>query len=144
VYVPCRVALVVLAGASVLDALSALIAADWVGAPAALLLDASFDGFPKDLLAPLEPQRFSTGDELSSRLAERTWDRVRVVGPNAPAVAPRLDSFAPSVESGDVSDSGYVELRRYVVEQSRSVARHRHGNMSLPLALRSVQRPPTS
>jgi hypothetical protein len=43
------------------------------------------------------------------------------------------------VESGGVHDSGYVELRRYVLEQARSIARHRHGNLSLPLALRSIQ-----
>jgi hypothetical protein len=78
--------------------------------------------------------------DLASRLSVREWDRVRVVGPKASAVAARVELVVPSVEAGAVHDSGYVELRRYVLEQSRSIARHRHGNMSLPLALRSAKR----
>lgn len=139
VYVPCAVALVLLAGTSVVDAVSALIAADWVGSAVVRFVDERLDALPAELLSRLEAERFSSVNELATGLAKHGWDRVRVVGPEASRVSRKLGDVAPSVEAGDVHDSGYVELRRYVVEQSRSVARHRHGNMSLPLALRSVK-----
>jgi hypothetical protein len=60
---------------------------------------------------------------------------LRLVGPESGRLATELGELAPSVEASPVHDVGYVELRRYVVEQSRSVAKHRHGNMSYELAL---------
>jgi RHH-type proline utilization regulon transcriptional repressor/proline dehydrogenase/delta 1-pyrroline-5-carboxylate dehydrogenase len=143
-YVPCRLAVVLLGGASTLDVLSALIAAEWVGSPPIVFAEESFDGLAPELLEALEAERFSGSVDLASRLSSRPWDRVRVIGPKATAVAPKLAAAAPSVESSPVHDSGYVELRRYVLEQSRSIARHRHGNLSLPLALRSVKTEPAS
>jgi hypothetical protein len=139
VYVPCRVAVVLLSGTTLLDALSVLIAAEWVGSPPVVLAERSFDALSSELLEVLEAERFSSSSDLASLLSVRTWDRVRVVGPTAAVVALELEASAPSVESGAVHDSGYVELRRYVLEQARSIARHRHGNLSLPLALRSVE-----
>jgi RHH-type proline utilization regulon transcriptional repressor/proline dehydrogenase/delta 1-pyrroline-5-carboxylate dehydrogenase len=143
-YVPCRLAIVLLSGTSTLDALSVLIATEWVGSPPALFVEDAFDALLPELLEALEAQRFSGAVDLESRLAVRAWDRVRLVGPKASVVGRRLGAVAPSVEAAPVHDSGYVELRRYVLEQSRSIARHRHGNLSLPLALRSVKRRPTS
>jgi RHH-type proline utilization regulon transcriptional repressor/proline dehydrogenase/delta 1-pyrroline-5-carboxylate dehydrogenase len=139
-YVPCRLAVVLLFGASTLDALSVLIAAEWVGSPPTLFVEESFDALRPELLEALEAERFSGAIDLQSRLGARDWDRVRVIGPNAVPIAARLESVAPSVVGAPVHDSGYVELRRLVLEQSRSIQRHRHGNMSLPLALRSVKK----
>jgi RHH-type proline utilization regulon transcriptional repressor/proline dehydrogenase/delta 1-pyrroline-5-carboxylate dehydrogenase len=144
VYVRCRVAIVLLSGTSALDALSALIAAEWVGSPPVVLVDGSFDAISAELVEVLEAERFSSTADLVSRLSVRTLDRVRVIGPSAGTVALALEGSAPSVESGAVHDSGYVELRRYVLEQASSIARHRHGNMSLPLALRSSRPEPSS
>jgi RHH-type proline utilization regulon transcriptional repressor/proline dehydrogenase/delta 1-pyrroline-5-carboxylate dehydrogenase len=138
-YVPCRLAVVLLTGTSTLDALSVLIAAEWVGSPPTLLVEDAFDALDPELVEALEAERFSGVVDLESRLASRAWDRVRLVGPRAGGFASRLDAVSPSVEAGPVHDSGYVELRRYVLEQSRSIARHRHGNLSLPHALQSVR-----
>jgi RHH-type proline utilization regulon transcriptional repressor/proline dehydrogenase/delta 1-pyrroline-5-carboxylate dehydrogenase len=144
VYVPCRLAIVLLSGTSTLDALSVLIAAEWVGSPPTLFVEEDFDTLRPELLEALEAERFSGVVDLESRLGRRDWDRVRVVGPKAPTVVRRLDAAAPSIDGAPVHDSGYMELRRSVLEQSQSIARHRHGNMSLPLALQSIRTRTTS
>jgi hypothetical protein len=64
----------------------------------------------------------------------RSYERVRVLGPaTGPAFEAQraLVEVSPHLEAEPVHDAGYVELRRFTVEQSRSVARHRHGNLSL-------------
>jgi hypothetical protein len=53
------------------------------------------------------------------------FDRVRVLGPSTgPAFEAQraLAEVSPSLDAEPVHDSGYIELRRYVLEESRSVA----------------------
>ena len=98
-------------------------------------------------LVPETAPRYTDPGALAALARARPYDRVRVLGPAtgpASSALPELVAVAPHVEVEPVSDSGYVELRRYVVEQSRSVAEHRHGNVSLVQALerRKAERTP--
>jgi RHH-type proline utilization regulon transcriptional repressor/proline dehydrogenase/delta 1-pyrroline-5-carboxylate dehydrogenase len=134
VYRPCRMAVVVLAGSEELDLLCTLVAAHMVGAEIELFAE---EGAPSAIQRMLgeDPLFFRTLEELEAPLVEGRFERLRLLGTEARAASARLTSAAPSLDADPVSESGYVELRRYVSEQSRSIARHRHGNLSLYLAL---------
>ncbi len=138
-YRPCRVAVVVLTGTTKLDAVSTLLAARLVGAGVRVLVEGDGGALDPALLAAAGAELVADLDAARGVLAAETWDWVRVVGERAAERRVELAGLAPGSEAGPVSDSGYVELRRYVIEQSRSVARHRHGNMSLELALLGVR-----
>jgi RHH-type proline utilization regulon transcriptional repressor/proline dehydrogenase/delta 1-pyrroline-5-carboxylate dehydrogenase len=137
VYRTANVLVVVPKTASELDVLSALVAAQLAGAPIELCAELRHASERFERLIPGETARFSTAEELSALVAERSFDRVRVLGPSTgPAFEAQraLAAVSPSLETEPVHDSGYIELRRYVLEESRSVARHRHGNLSLSAA----------
>jgi len=136
-YRPARVALVVVAGSSALDVLCAAVAARLVEAELVVLLDERAGPYSEPLRAALSPVAFSTLAEVHAALAGMTWDRLRVLGLDPGAAQAELADLAPSIDCSVVHDAGYVELRRYVIEQSRSIARHRHGNLSLALAVRA-------
>ncbi len=139
VYRAAHVLLVVPKSASELDLLSALFAAELVGAKVELVAEhrPASPHFER-LVPPDAAGWYASAAELARRLAGRSFDRVRVLGPatgrahEAPGV---FDAVSPSVEGEAVHDVGYVELRRFAVEQSQSIARHRHGNMSLIAAV---------
>jgi RHH-type proline utilization regulon transcriptional repressor/proline dehydrogenase/delta 1-pyrroline-5-carboxylate dehydrogenase len=144
VYRPARVLVVVPRSASELDLLSALFAAQLVGAALTLAVEErpGSDRFRR--LLPGGTPRFADARALVG-LELAGYDRIRVLGPaTGPAAeaAPTLVAASSHLDADPVHDSGYVELRRYVVEQSRSVAQHRHGNLSLTAALerRKAQR----
>jgi len=139
VYRPARVALVVGAGASALDVLSATVAARLVEAELTIVLDVSAGPYSPLLRAALESSLFQSLSEVRAPLVGMTWDRVRVLGLDQRAVQGALAGLAPSIDCSAVHETGYVELRRYVLEQSRSIARHRHGNLSLALAVRAAR-----
>jgi RHH-type proline utilization regulon transcriptional repressor/proline dehydrogenase/delta 1-pyrroline-5-carboxylate dehydrogenase len=137
VYRTARVLVVIPKTVSELDVLSALLAAHLAGTPVELCVEerAGSERFER-LISP-EATRFAQVDELEAIVFGRTFDRVRVLGPSTgPAFEAQLAlaQASPSLETEAVHDSGYVELRRYVLEESRSVARHRHGNLSLSAA----------
>jgi hypothetical protein len=139
VYRPAHVLLVVPKSASELDVLSALFAAQLVGAKLELVAEhrAPSERFER-LVPPDAAAWYASAAELERRLAGRSFDRVRVLGPatgRAHETAAVFDAVSPSVEAEPVHDAGYVELRRYALEQSQSIARHRHGNMSLVAAV---------
>ncbi len=85
-----------------------------------------------------EAPRFADGRTLVALATGQSYERVRVLGPSTgPAFEETraLIEVSSQLDSEPVHDAGYVELRRYTVEQSRSVARHRHGNLSLIAAM---------
>ncbi|HEV8550073.1 MAG TPA: hypothetical protein VGQ57_13610, partial [Polyangiaceae bacterium] len=138
VYRPARVLVVVPKSASELDVLSALLAARLAGADPDVAAEVRHESARFTRLIPPERARFSDAAALGELVRGREYERVRVLGP---ATGPAFDALAvlveasPHLDADPVHDAGYVELRRYTVEQSRSVARHRHGNLSLSLAL---------
>jgi hypothetical protein len=134
VYRTASVLVVVPKTASELDVLSALLAAHLSGVAVELAVEARAGSERFERLIPPEAAQFSSVDELEAIVFGRAFDRVRVLGPaTGPAYEAQraLAEASPSVDAEPVHDSGYVELRRYVLEESRSVARHRHGNTSL-------------
>jgi RHH-type proline utilization regulon transcriptional repressor/proline dehydrogenase/delta 1-pyrroline-5-carboxylate dehydrogenase len=144
VYRPARVLVVVPRSASELDLLSALFAAQLVGAEVTLAVEERPGSERFRRLLPEATARFADAKALAA-LDLAGFDRIRVLGPaTGPAAeaTPTLVAASSHLDADPVHDSGYVELRRYVVEQSRSVAQHRHGNLSLTIALerRKTQR----
>ena len=120
-----------------LDVLCALVAAHLAGVPVELCAEVRPESARFERLVTPAAIRFADAAELERLTRGRSFDRVRVLGP---ATGPSyealrvLDEASTSVEAEPVHDSGYVELRRYVLEESRSIARHRHGNLSLNTA----------
>jgi len=144
VYRPARVLMLVPRSASELDLLSALFAAQLVEAEVSLAVEERPGSARFHRLVPASTPRFADAAGLT-KLELGGFDRIRVLGPaTGPAAeaTAQLVSASSHLDSEPVHDSGYVELRRYVVEQSRSVAQHRHGNLSLTAALerRKAQR----
>jgi RHH-type proline utilization regulon transcriptional repressor/proline dehydrogenase/delta 1-pyrroline-5-carboxylate dehydrogenase len=138
VYRPARVLLVIPKNASELDVLSALLAARLAGAELDVTAEERHASERFARLVPEAAPRYAEPGPLAELAGARPYDRVRVLGPvtgPASSALPALVAATPHVEGEPVSDSGYVELRRYVVEQSQSVAEHRHGNVSLVTAL---------
>jgi RHH-type proline utilization regulon transcriptional repressor/proline dehydrogenase/delta 1-pyrroline-5-carboxylate dehydrogenase len=133
-YQPASVAVVALRGTSELDLLTALVAARLVGAAVELYLDEALSGALVARIAENGARRFASARQVAGQLAERSYERVRLLDPGGEALA-ALAAAAPLIDAEPVSDSGYVELRRYVLEQSRSIAHHRYGNLSLYFAL---------
>ena len=138
VYRPARVLVVIPMNASELDVLSALLAARLAGADIDVTAEARHASERFARLVPAAAPRYEEPAALVALARASAYDRVRVLGPAtgpASSALAELVAAAPHVEVEPVSDSGYVELRRYVLEQSRSVAEHRHGNVSLVQAL---------
>jgi RHH-type proline utilization regulon transcriptional repressor/proline dehydrogenase/delta 1-pyrroline-5-carboxylate dehydrogenase len=144
VYRPARVLLVVPKSASELDVLSALFAAQLVGAKVELAAEHRPATARFQRLVPSDAAAwYATAAELERRVAGRSFDRVRVLGPATGRANETPQVFAaisPSLDADPVHDSGYVELRRFALEQSQSIARHRHGNMSLIAAVERRRR----
>jgi RHH-type proline utilization regulon transcriptional repressor/proline dehydrogenase/delta 1-pyrroline-5-carboxylate dehydrogenase len=138
-YRPLRVALLAYPGVSDFDLMSALLAAR--------LSQANLTAFAQGTLSsPLLDRvfgdalpRFRSAADLPEILAELGADRLRVLGSPRPSDLAILSALVPSVEAEPVHDSGFIELRRYVAEQSRSLSRHRYGNPSLYLALEAAR-----
>ncbi|HWP08955.1 MAG TPA: bifunctional proline dehydrogenase/L-glutamate gamma-semialdehyde dehydrogenase, partial [Polyangiaceae bacterium] len=137
-YRPARVLLIVPKTAGELDLLSALIAAALVGAEVELAVEERHASARFRHLVPADAPRYDDPDLLAAIAGGTPYDRIRVLGPaTGPAAeaAAALVRASPHLDAEPVHDSGYIELRRYTTEQSRSVALHRHGNLSLMGAL---------
>jgi RHH-type proline utilization regulon transcriptional repressor/proline dehydrogenase/delta 1-pyrroline-5-carboxylate dehydrogenase len=138
VYRTAKVLVVIPKTTSELDVLSALVAVELAGAPVELCVEGRPGSERFERLIAAGAVRFANTDELEAFVFGRSFDRVRVLGPSTgPAFEAQraLAEASPSLDAEPVHDSGYIELRRYVLEESRSVARHRHGNLSLSLAV---------
>ena len=137
-YRPASVLLVVPKTASELDVLSALLAARLVHAEVDIVVEARHESRRFVRLVAERCPRFSDTETLATLAERRSYDRVRVLGP---ATGPAFEATralleaSPYLDAEPVHDVGYVELRRYTLEQSRSVAHHRHGNLSLVAAM---------
>jgi len=140
VYQPARVAVVALHGTDELELVATLVAARFVQASVDVFLDESFTGPVVDRIVASGASRFASTRALAGKLAERSYERLRLLAPAPGDALATLGAVAPLVEAEPVSDSGYVELRRYVLEQSRSIAHHRYGNLSLYWALQSAEK----
>jgi RHH-type proline utilization regulon transcriptional repressor/proline dehydrogenase/delta 1-pyrroline-5-carboxylate dehydrogenase len=141
VYRTASVLVVIPKTVSELDILSALVAAALTGSPVELCAELRPGSERFERLLPEQTARFTTAEELAALVAGRGFDRVRVLGPSTgPAFEAQraLNEASPLLDTDAVHDSGYVELRRYVLEESRSIARHRHGNLSLSMAIDEV------
>jgi hypothetical protein len=139
-YQPARVAVVVLRGTEELDLVTTLVAARFVNARVEVFLEESLTGPVAQRIAAVGASRFASLREAAGRLAEREFERVRILEPTPGEALAVLSAVAPLVDDEPVSDSGYVELRRYVLEQSRSIAHHRYGNLSLHFALEAAKK----
>jgi RHH-type proline utilization regulon transcriptional repressor/proline dehydrogenase/delta 1-pyrroline-5-carboxylate dehydrogenase len=140
VYQPARVAVVALHGVEELDLVTTLVAARFVDAPADVFLDETLHGPVVARLAELGATRFASARALAGKLTEQGYERLRLLAPESADALSSLAAVAPLVDAEPVSDSGYVELRRYALEQTRSIAHHRYGNMSLYWALESAKK----
>jgi hypothetical protein len=137
-YRPASVLIVVPKTASELDLISALLAARLVHAELDIVVEERHESrrFMR-LVGELAP-RFADARTLALLVQRQSYERIRVLGPTTgPAFEAirALVEASPHLDSEPVHDAGYVELRRYTLEQSRSVARHRHGNLSLTVAM---------
>ena len=139
VYRPCRAGIIVLAGVDEIDLLSTLVAAHMVGAEAEFYAEA---GAGDEVLRPLgeDVVYFENLGEIEEFLLEGRYERLRILGSGAREALSQLFDVVPSLDMDPVSDSGYIELRRYVIEQSRSIAHHRYGNLSLYLAQKAREK----
>jgi RHH-type proline utilization regulon transcriptional repressor/proline dehydrogenase/delta 1-pyrroline-5-carboxylate dehydrogenase len=143
VYQPASVAVVALHGTDELDLVTTLVAARFVNAKVDVLLDETLAGPIITRLAENGAERFASPRALAGKLAERGYERLRLLGSgdaDQHEALSVLGAVAPLVDAEPVSDSGYVELRRYVLEQTRSIAHHRYGNLSLYWALENSQK----
>jgi RHH-type proline utilization regulon transcriptional repressor/proline dehydrogenase/delta 1-pyrroline-5-carboxylate dehydrogenase len=127
-YQPANVLLVLGPDTNDLDFLATLVAAQLSGVEPRVLSHINLKGDIYDGLAPLLA-RYGSAAELEAELTAAPYDRLRVLGATLAELGVDPDVLPPSVEVQPVSESGYVELRRYVIEQSRSIARHRYGNL---------------
>jgi RHH-type proline utilization regulon transcriptional repressor/proline dehydrogenase/delta 1-pyrroline-5-carboxylate dehydrogenase len=137
-YRPASVLIIVPKTASELDLLSALLAARLVHAELDLVVEERHESRRFLRLTGDMTPRFADAQTLAALAKRRSYERVRVLGPaTGPAfeATRALVEASPHLDSEPVHDAGYVELRRYTLEQSRSVARHRHGNLSLITAM---------
>jgi len=137
-YRPAHVLVVVPKTASELDLLSTLLAARLVHAQLDLVVEERHESARFKRLVGETTPRFADTHGLLARASHPSYDRVRVLGPaTGPAfeATRALASASPHLDSEPVHDAGYVELRRYTLEQSQSVAHHRHGNLSLIAAM---------
>ncbi|HEX5100843.1 MAG TPA: aldehyde dehydrogenase family protein, partial [Polyangiaceae bacterium] len=137
-YRPARVLLIVPKSTGELDLLSALIATTLVGAKVDMAVEERHASARFLHLVPADAPRFDDPELLAAVAGGTLYDRIRVLGPaTGPAAeaAAALVRASPHLDADPVHDSGYIELRRYTTEQSRSVALHRHGNLSLIAAL---------
>jgi RHH-type proline utilization regulon transcriptional repressor/proline dehydrogenase/delta 1-pyrroline-5-carboxylate dehydrogenase len=139
-YQPARVGVVVLHGTEELDLVTTLVAARFVQANVELYLEESLGGPVAQRMAAAGASRFASVRAVAGRLAEREFERVRLLEPTPGEALAVLSAVAPLIDGEPVSDSGYVELRRYVLEQSRSIAHHRYGNLSLHFALEATKK----
>jgi RHH-type proline utilization regulon transcriptional repressor/proline dehydrogenase/delta 1-pyrroline-5-carboxylate dehydrogenase len=139
VYRPLRVALLAYPGVSDFDLMSALLAARLSQANLTVFAQQSLTSPLLDRVFGDALPRFRSAGDLPEILAELGADRLRVLGSPRPNDLATLSALVPSVEAEPVHDSGYIELRRYVAEQSRSLSRHRYGNPSLYLALEAAR-----
>jgi RHH-type proline utilization regulon transcriptional repressor/proline dehydrogenase/delta 1-pyrroline-5-carboxylate dehydrogenase len=137
-YQPARVALVALRGTPDVDLVTALVASRLVRAEIDVFLDESLVGPVVERVAAIGASRFASPRAVAGKLAERGYERLRLLDPQPAEALAALVAVAPLVDAEPVNDSGYVELRRYVLEQSRSVAHHRYGNLSLTWALEAA------
>jgi RHH-type proline utilization regulon transcriptional repressor/proline dehydrogenase/delta 1-pyrroline-5-carboxylate dehydrogenase len=139
-YQPARVALVAMHGTLELDLVTALVAARYAGAHVDVYLDETLAAPAIARLVEQGAVRFASARALVGRLAEHGYERLRLLDPAPDAALTALVAASPIVDAEPVSDSGYVELRRYVLEQSRSIAQHRYGNLSLFWALENARK----
>lgn len=130
VYQPAHVLLLLGPDTNDLDFLATLAAAQLAGVEPRVLAHVTLKGDIYDGLAPMLA-RYGSATELQAELEAESYDRLRVLGATLAELGVDAGVLPPSVEVNPVSDSGYVELRRYVIEQSRSIARHRYGNVGL-------------
>ncbi|HEX6766966.1 MAG TPA: aldehyde dehydrogenase family protein, partial [Polyangiaceae bacterium] len=130
-YRPARVALVAMAGTNEIETVTALVAARSVRAEVDVFIDALFGGSTFERLVEMGATRFDSPRALAVSLADKGYDRLRLLDPDPARGLAALGSVAPLFDAEPVSDVGYVELRRYVLEQSVSRAHHRYGNLSL-------------
>jgi RHH-type proline utilization regulon transcriptional repressor/proline dehydrogenase/delta 1-pyrroline-5-carboxylate dehydrogenase len=140
VYQPARVALVALHGTEELDLVTALVASRFARATVDLFLDETLHGALVPRLVEAGATTFASLRALTGKLAERSYERLRLLAPVPADALAVVSAVAPLVDADPVSDSGYVELRRYVLEQSQSIAHHRYGNLSLFWALESAEK----
>lgn len=147
-YRPSRVLLLAMPGADTVDLTLTLVAARLVGASVTLVLHP--DLVHDDSLDPirrLEALPFQGWEALRALLEKGAHDRLRYLGPEAPEALFEVGLLVSAVDAEPVHASGRIELLRYVWEQSRSIAHHRHGNLGLekwvPRGVRSM-RPPGS
>jgi RHH-type proline utilization regulon transcriptional repressor/proline dehydrogenase/delta 1-pyrroline-5-carboxylate dehydrogenase len=134
-YQPARVALVALHGTTELDLVTTLVAARLVRAEVGVFLDETLSSPVVPRLLENGASRFASARAVVGHLAEQGYERLRLLDPGPGDALVALGAAVPLVDAEPVSDSGYVELRRYVLEQSRSIAHHRYGNLSLYWAL---------
>jgi RHH-type proline utilization regulon transcriptional repressor/proline dehydrogenase/delta 1-pyrroline-5-carboxylate dehydrogenase len=73
----------------------------------------------------------STEPDLASRLSEAGTTRVRVLGQCGPTLEKLTEELGLSLLFDPVSPEPGIEVRHYLLEQSVSIAYHRHGNVSL-------------
>jgi RHH-type proline utilization regulon transcriptional repressor/proline dehydrogenase/delta 1-pyrroline-5-carboxylate dehydrogenase len=139
-YQPARVALVAVRGTTDVDLLTALVAARLANAELDVFLDESLSGSLVERVAAPGASRFASARAVAGKLAERGYERLRLLEPAPGEALSVLGAVAPLVDAEPVSDSGYVELRRYVLEQTRGIAHHRYGNLSLTWALERARK----
>jgi RHH-type proline utilization regulon transcriptional repressor/proline dehydrogenase/delta 1-pyrroline-5-carboxylate dehydrogenase len=68
-------------------------------------------------------------EDAIARLAETTFDRLRVLGPLEPALRAAALDVEVTLDDAPFVAEPRVELARWVREQAVSETRHRHGNL---------------
>ncbi len=131
-YQPCRVLLLLGVGSHLLDVLSCLLAARMARAVLTLLASPQFAISPLSRGLPFEVERYESQSVLGELLKRRSIERLRCVGPSTRELEELPSRHAVFVDAGPAHDDGYVELRRYLKEQSVCTSTHRYGNLKQP------------
>lgn len=141
-YQPSRVLLYLPPKCKLLDALSCLAAARMVNAAPVVLLSAELSTRPvfRDLAA--FAQTCESIGVVSELVRRRRIQRLRCPATPPKALWTLPIELAVSIATGPAHDDGYVELRRYLNEQSVSVSYHRYGNLNQPQVPGLPRRPP--
>lgn len=129
VYRPCRVLIAAGPETTELELLTALFAAELAGARIGIFVPEAAGRFSE--FEALGAVRYASAGELGDELVDGRYERFVYLDAAPADDIVELARLVSRFDAGAPHEAPYVELLRYVTEQSRSIAWHRHGNLAL-------------
>lgn len=131
-YQPSRVLLLLTPKCTLLDALSSLLAARLCGAELTVLMSPELTLRPIFRELKSSAQVVETFASIGRHVSKYRIQRLRCPGELPNELWKLPSKHAVSITAGPADGDGYIELRRYLNEQSVCVSYHRYGNLSQP------------